>query len=486
MRDVHTLNSRSAAVKKNLDYPVIDADAHVLECEWALLDYVRDIGGPKIAEKFEKGGRPGYTSKHRSMFWAAPSGKYTIDRATCMLPRLYAERLEDAGIDFAIIYTTYGISANQVRDDEMRQVLARSLNTLYAEMFDDVKDRMTPSAIIPTWTPKEAMDELDYVVNTLGLKTITISGEVRDAVPEVAAVDAKLGELTQRVTSICMEPRDGNDYDPFWQKCVDLGVLPAGHSGAQKTARRQSPDCYSFNRLGTFSVGNEFFARSLFFSGVLKRFPTLNFAFLEGGVAWATQLYNDLMEIYEKRNLEWIYEHQDPSKLDVALMEEMFERYGNMPYMTAEKWRGCQELPQSQKIETRPMNDYEASGVTSREDIRDQFVPNFYYGAEADDKMTALAFDRKLNHFGVKLKAVFSSDIGHWDVPDMSGVLHEAWEMVEQETINEDDFKEFVFTNTAEMHTKMNPDFYQGTVVEDAVAKVMAEKRPKGSASAAE
>ncbi len=157
-----------------------------------------------------------------------------------------------------------------------------------------------------------------------------------------------------------------------------------------------------------------------------------------------------------------------------------------MPYMTAEKWRGCQELPQSQKIETRPMNDYEASGVTSREDIRDQFVPNFYYGAEADDKMTALAFNTKLNHFGVKLKAVFSSDIGHWDVPDMSGVLQEAWEMVEHETINEDDFKEFVFTNTAEMHTKMNPDFDKGTVVEDAVAKVMAEKRPKGSASAAE
>ncbi len=130
MREVHTLNSRSAAVKKNLDYPVIDADAHVLECEWALLDYVRDIGGPEIAEKFEKSGRPGYTSAHRSMFWAAPSGKYTIDRATCMLPRLYAERLEDAGIDFSIVYTTYGISANQVRDDEMRQVLARSLNKL--------------------------------------------------------------------------------------------------------------------------------------------------------------------------------------------------------------------------------------------------------------------------------------------------------------------------------------------------------------------
>jgi predicted TIM-barrel fold metal-dependent hydrolase len=485
MREVHTLNSSSAAVKKRLDYPVIDADAHVLECEWALMDYVKDIGGPKIAAKFEQSGRPGYTSSHRSMFWAAPSGKYTIDRATCMLPKLYAERLEDAGIDFAIVYTTYGISANQVRDDEMRQVLARSLNTLYAEMFDEVKDRMTPSAVVPTWTPKEAIDELEYCVNTLGLKTVTISGEVRDAVPEVAAVDPKLGDLTQRVTSICMEPRDGNDYDPFWQRLIDLKVLPAGHSGAQKTQRRQSPNCYSFNRLGTFSVGNEFFARSLFFSGVLKRFPQLNVAFLEGGVAWASQLYNDLMEIFEKRNLDWIYEHQDPSKLDIPLMEEMFERYGHMSYMTKERWRECQELPQSQINETRPMNDFEASGVSTREEIRDQFIPNFYYGAEADDKMTALAFNEKMNHFGVKLKAIFSSDIGHWDVPDMSGVLHEAWEMVEHGTITEDDFRLFVFENTAEMHYKMNPDFYKGTVVEDAVTKLMAG-RQKTSASAAE
>ena len=484
MREIHTLNSKSAAVKKGLDYPVIDADAHVLECEWAIMDYIRDIGGPKLAERFEKsGGRPGYNKKHRSMFWAAPSGKYTIDRATCMLPRLYADRLEDAGIDFAIVYTTYGISANQVRDPEMRQVLARSLNSLYAEMFDDVKDRMTPSAVIPTWTPEEAIEELEFAAG-LGLKTITIAGEVRDAVPEVAAVDPALGELTQRITSICMEPRDGNDYDPFWQRCVDLKMMPAGHAGSQKSQRRQSPNVYSFNRLGTFSVGNEFFARSLFFSGVLQRFPTLNFAFLEGGVAWACQLYNDLMEIYEKRNLDWIYEHQDPSKLDVKLMEEMFDRFGHLDYMTKEKWGACQELPQSQKIEDRPMNDFEASGVESREDIRDQFVPNFYYGADADDKMTALAFDEKINHFGVNLKAVFSSDIGHWDVPDMSGVLQEAWEMVEKGTINEDNFKDFVFTNTAEMHAQMDPDFYKGTVVEDAVAKVMAtHQRPAASAA---
>jgi hypothetical protein len=100
--------------------------------------------------------------------------------------------------------------------------------------------------------------------------------------------------------------------------------------------------------------------------------------------------------------------------------------------------------------------------------------------------MTCVAFNDKLNHFGVKLKAIFSSDIGHWDVPDLSKVLHEAWEMVEKELITEDDFRLFAFENTAEMHASMNPDFFKGTVVEDAVKKLMAKKKARPAASAAE
>ena len=474
MREIHAKNSRSAAIRARLNHPVIDADAHVLEGDWAVMDFIKKVGGIDILRKFEKMGAPTSSRQHRSMFWAAPSGKYTIDRATCMLPKLYAERLEDAGIDFAVVYTTYGISANQFRDDEMRQVLARSLNMLYADMFKDVSHRMTPSAVVPTWTPKEAIAELEFAVQELGLKTITISGEVRDAIPEVAAVDPKLGDLTQRVTSICMEPRDGNDYDPFWKRCMELGVLPAGHAGAQKTQRRQSPVCYSFNRLGTFGVGNEFFARSLIFSGVCNRFPKLKFAFLEGGAGWATQLYNDLFEIQEKRNVEWIYEHQDPSKLDISLMEEMFDRFGHREYLSKERWRSDPDLPQSRRDDDRPKDDWAASGIKSGKDIRDQFATNFYFGAEADDAMTAIAFNDKLNHFGVKLKAIFSSDIGHWDVPDMTKVLYEAREMVEHGHITEDDFRLFTFENTAEMHASMNPNFFKGTAVEDDVAKLMA------------
>ena len=42
---------------------------------------------------------------------------------------------------------------------------------------------------------------------------------------------------------------------------------------------------------------------------------------------------------------------------------------------------------------------------------------------------------------------------------------------MEHGLIGEDDFREFTFTNAARLHTALNPDFFKGTVVEDAVTK---------------
>ena len=81
---------------------------------------------------------------------------------------------------------------------------------------------------------------------------------------------------------------------------------------------------------------------------------------------------------------------------------------------------------------------------------------------------------------GAKLKAMFSSDLGHWDVKDMGGVLAEAWEQVEHGLITEEDFRDFTFVNPMTLQTRVNPDFFKGTAVEGAVASYM-----KGSAKAA-
>ena len=120
-------------------------------------------------------------------------------------------------------------------------------------------------------------------------------------------------------------------------------------------------------------------------------------------------------------------------------------------------------------------NDFRLCGIEKGEDIAALFVPHFYFGCEADDPMNATAFNRKANPFGAQLRAVFSSDIGHWDVPDMTEVTEEAYELVEHGAITEDDFRAFVFTNPTTLWTGMNPGFFKGTVVEKEVNKLLAE-----------
>ena len=119
------------------------------------------------------------------------------------------------------------------------------------------------------------------------------------------------------------------------------------------------------------------------------------------------------------------------------------------------------------------IDEWSACHIERAEDIRDLFVPNFYFGCEADDPINALAFNTKINKFGARLKAIFSSDIGHWDVPDMTEVVEEAYELVEDHVITEEDFRDFVFVNPAELYAKTNPAFFKGTAVEGAVDKLM-------------
>ncbi len=76
-----------------------------------------------------------------------------------------------------------------------------------------------------------------------------------------------------------------------------------------------------------------------------------------------------------------------------------------------------------------------------------------------------------------RLNAFFSSDIGHFDVPDMTEVVPEAYELVEHGLLDEDDFRDFMFTNAVRLWGELNPDFFKGTAVEKQAAEVLAQPR---------
>ena len=129
------------------------------------------------------------------------------------------------------------------------------------------------------------------------------------------------------------------------------------------------------------------------------------------------------------------------------------------------------------------LDDFAACKISRKEDVRDLFVTPFYFGCEADDPVNAWAFNRRTNPYGARLNAIFGSDIGHFDVQDMAGVLPEAYELVEHELIDTADFRDFTFANAVRLWGTQNPKFFEGTRVAKAAAALLAEDK---SAAAAE
>ena len=54
----------------------------------------------------------------RSAWWGLPA-RNTLDRATALLPKLLYERLDEIGIDLAVLYPTYGLTCMGLEDDEL-------------------------------------------------------------------------------------------------------------------------------------------------------------------------------------------------------------------------------------------------------------------------------------------------------------------------------------------------------------------------------
>ncbi|MFP6748192.1 MAG: amidohydrolase family protein [Alphaproteobacteria bacterium] len=473
----HAANGLTGAdIRAKLDHPVVDADGHMIECTFAVLDFVRQVGGADAALRYEDMLKNDPTGSGRRAVWVGNSGPGSIDRATAMLPKLYRARLDEAGIDFGVVYGTLALSVLRLDDDELRPIVFRAMNMLYADMFKEVSDRLTPAALIPMSKPEEAVAELEFAIGELGLKAIVVNTMLSRPAPEVVAEAPHLAHLSHEMFSPGIDV--GDAYDPVWAKCVELGVAPSCHNAFRgRGSTHGSPRNYCFNSLNSFGHGSEYFCRALFFGGVPHRFPDLKFCFLEGGAGWAAQLYNSLFEYWEKRSLDALSRNLDPARLDIDLLVAMAEKYGD-ERLTPERIRAEPHQPGTTQLFVPPeeLDDFAGTGINGGEDIRRIFDDNFYFGSEADDRMTAVAFDTKLNHYGARMNAILGSDIGHWDVPDMTKVMVEAYELVDEGFMDDDDFRDFTYANVVAMHTGMNPDFFKGTVVEQEVEALKAER----------
>jgi predicted TIM-barrel fold metal-dependent hydrolase len=369
-------SSAAAAVRTRLNHPVIDSDGHWVEFGPQVADYLRQVGGAKAVEGFKS--RPTedwhltIPLKERRerrldqpVWWGMPA-KNTLDHATSMLPKLLYERLDDFGFDFVVLYPSMGLRVPFIAEAELRRVTCRAFNTFSADLFREYKDRLTPAAVIPMHTPEEAIDELKYVVGTLGFKVVMMTSLIRRPIKS-SNPNPRYNEWLDML-AIDSE----YDYDPVWAKCVELGVSPTFHSVTKGVGTRVSPSNAVYNHIGHFGVAGEAVCKALFLGGVTRRFPTLNFAFLEGGVGWACALYSDLIGHWKKRNPAAL-EDINPANVDRELLVRLFREYGGKDVADqAELLRnpGKSLSPRTADPEAS-LDDFVACGIEHPEDIRD-------------------------------------------------------------------------------------------------------------------
>lgn len=478
--------SKSAMVRSRLTHPIIDSDGHTAEFEPVWFDYMREIGGSKIVDRFKSApdipfsfqwyGLSWQERRERRVprphWWVHPT-KNTLDRATSSLPKLLRDRLDEMGLDYTISYPSMGMTALHMSDEELRRVACRAFNKYQTDMFRECADRMTPVAVIPMYTPQEAIEELEYAVNVLGMKVPLMAAYVRRPIKAVASAAPELSRYAFWLDTFCLDSE--YDYDPVWAKCIELKVAPTFHSFGVGWGSRTSISNFMYNHIGHFAASAEALCKALFFGGVTRRFPQLRFAFLEGGVSWACSLYADLVGHWEKHNVKFL-DHFDPENLDEKLMYELFTQYGGKSF--AEKLSHKEDrshLLWGAREQEADLDEWVRCSIERKEDIRDLFVPRFYFGCEGDDRLTAWAFDVKKHPMGSRLNTIYSSDLGHWDLPDMRDAAAEAYELVEKGILSERDLRDFVFVNPVKLKTNLNPDFFKGTVVEQAVNKLLAE-----------
>ncbi|MBL7488234.1 amidohydrolase family protein [Frankia sp. AgB1.9] len=471
-------------VRESLGHVVIDADAHHVEISVAFAEFVRDNGGGHLLDDpavravglADGAGEhvPALAERRRLHLsarpvWWTPSD--TLDYATVAMPSLYHERLGEAGIDFAVVYPSRGMVLLGMEREETRVGLARLYNEYVAQAYAAYRDRLAPVALIPAHTPDEGIAALEHAVS-LGLRAALMPSFVWRPIPAFADAPAEYRSRLQRIDNFGLD--SDYDYDPFWAKAVELDIPLSCHSSGFRFTGHFSPSNYSY-AAGHFGAVGEGTAKSLFLGGVTSRFPDLRIALLEGGVAGGVRVFGDLVSRFEKRGKNGLG-RLDPARFDAAQLARLAKQHA--PALT--RFAPEQLIPGVNAPDGQ-VDDFAASGVSSVEEIRDQFCRGFYWGCEGDDPLVGLAYDRRVNPLGAQLRPMMGSDLGHWDVPSFTHPLLEAYELVEDGILTPAQFEEFAGVNAVRFYGGASTAFFAGTAVAADAERIQAADRVAAS-----
>jgi len=304
-----------------LPYPLFDADNHLYETQDAFtrylpkeyasaIQYVQINGRTKIAVRgqisdyipnptFEVVARPGAMEeyfaagnpegKSRREIFGEPMRSIPAFREPA--PRL--ELMDELSIQRTLMFPTLAsLLEERMRDDpELIHVVVHALNQWLDEVWSfNYKDRIFTTPVISLPVVEKAIEELDWCVER-GARAILV---------RPAPVPGFRGSRSFALP----------EFDPFWKRVVEHGVLVAMHSSDSGYARYAQdwegaktemlpfvPN--AFRMVGEWRPVTDAVA-SWVCHGALFRFPELKVAVIENGSAWLMPLLDQLADVYKK------------------------------------------------------------------------------------------------------------------------------------------------------------------------------------------
>ncbi|MEX0663692.1 MAG: amidohydrolase family protein [Acidimicrobiia bacterium] len=277
---------------RDLDVPVVDADAHVNEPPDLWQDRVpakwRDRA-PKVIDcdggdcwSFENGDwlRPlglNATAGLSVAQFRCEGVRYADMRPGAFDPKARLADLDVDGIHAQVLYPSIALEGARVygKERELQLACARAYNEWIAEFCAESEGRLAGLGIIPTAGVDDAMAEVEAAVS-LGLR----------------------GFILSRFPNGSFDPDP--DDDRFWTLVADTGLPVAVHLGSFVRPKVTSyPDMRepSFMALAGLSKGGARaieMASMLLFSGVFERVPDLRMVLVESGIGWIPSMLEQL------------------------------------------------------------------------------------------------------------------------------------------------------------------------------------------------
>jgi len=313
-----------------LDVPVFDADNHLYETRDSLtkflpesakhvIDYVDVRGRTKIVVRgqisdyipnptFDVVARPGAQEEYFRV--GNPEGKSRREifgepmRAIPAFrePAARLALMDEQGLDRTLMFPTLAsLVEERLRDDpELIHVVVHALNEWLHEVWTfDYEGRIFTTPVISLPIVDKAIEELEWVVER-GAKVVLI---------RPAPVPGYRGSRSFGLP----------EFDPFWEKVVELDVLVAMHSSDSGYERYTNDWLGSDSEMLPFQPQAfrmlsawrpvEDAVSALVCHGALSRFPTLKVAVVENGSSWVAPLLTNLADVYKKMPQDFL---EDP------------------------------------------------------------------------------------------------------------------------------------------------------------------------------